>query len=108
MTKVSFYKANGHFSGFEIRGHACLSLDGADVLCAAVSSMTMLVVNTLTEAFGAEVDFTADEKKPSIRVELISAPDKNHDAVQGVIYGFVLQLQDLSEQYPSNLYVEVH
>ncbi|MBQ9976044.1 MAG: ribosomal-processing cysteine protease Prp [Clostridia bacterium] len=108
MTRVSFFKANGQPSGFEIKGHACLSFDTPDVLCAAISGMTMLVANTLTESFGAELDFISDEKKPSIRLEVLSCPEENRNAVAGVLNGFALQLQDLSEQYPSNLYVEVH
>jgi uncharacterized protein YsxB (DUF464 family) len=108
MTKVCFYKADKGFTGFEISGHACLSLDEPDVLCAAISGMTMLVVNTLVECFDAEVDFSSDESKPLIRAKLLSCPDKNRDAVNGVIRGFVLQLQDLAGQYPNNLYVEVN
>ena len=108
MTKVCFYKANKSFTGFELTGHACLSLDAPDVLCAAISGMTMLVINTLTDVFGAEVDLTSDEKKPLIRLDVLSCPSNNKDAVNGVLQGFVLQLQDLSCQYPDNLCVEVH
>ena len=108
MTKVRFYKADKGFTGFEISGHACLSLDTPDVLCAAISGMTMLTVNTLIECFGVEVDFVSDEKKPLIKAELLSCPDKNRDAANGVVQGFVLQLQDFASQYPNNLYVEVN
>ena len=108
MTKVCFYKADNRFSGFELTGHAGLSLDTPDVLCAAVSGMTMLVINTLTDVFGVEADFTSDEKKPLIRLDILSYPDKNRESIEGVLQGFVLQLQDLSCQYPDNLCVEVH
>ena len=108
MTKVCFYKADESYTGFELTGHACLTLDAPDVLCAAISGMTSLVINTLTDVFGAKVDFTSNEKKPLIRLDILSCPSKNRDAVDGVLQGFVLQLQDLSCQYPDNLCVEVH
>ena len=108
MTKVCFYKANKSFTGFELTGHACLALDTPDVLCAAISGMTMLVINTITEVFGVEADFTSDESKPLIRLDILSCPSDKRDAVNGVLQGFVLQLQDLSCQYPDNLCVEVH
>lgn len=108
MTKVCFYKADGIYTGFELTGHACLSLDTPDVLCAAISGMTMLVINTLTDVFGVEADFTSDEKKPLIRLDILSCTKDKRDAVNGILQGFVLQLQDLSCQYPDNLCVEVH
>ena len=108
MTKAHFYKTDSRFTGFKIKGHAGLSFEGADVLCASVSAMTLLVINTVTEVFGCEVDYSENEKEPSISLDVLSYPSENADAVNGVLKGFVLQLEDLSEQYPKNLYVEVH
>ena len=108
MTKAHFYKADSRFTGFKIKGHAGLSLETPDVLCAAVSSMTLLVINTVTDVFGCEVDFKQDEEEPSISLDILSCPSENSGAVDGVLKGFLLQLEDLSEQYPKNLYVEVH
>ena len=107
MTKACFYKADNLFSGFEISGHALLLEDGPDVLCAAVSSMTSLVVNTLTDVFGAELLFKENEALAVISAKVISCPDENRYAVSGVIEGFILQLQDLALQYPDNLNVTV-
>ena len=70
--------------------------------------MTLLVINTVTDVFGCEVDFKQDEEEPSISLDILSCPSDNSGAVNGVLKGFVLQLEDLSEQYPKNLYVEVH
>ena len=108
MTKAHFYKTDSRFTGFKIKGHADLSLDAPDVLCAAVSSMTLLVINTLTDVFGCETDFKQDEEEPSISLDILSCPSENERCVDGILRGFVLQLEDLSEQYPKNLYVEVH
>ena len=85
-----------------------VSIDEPDVLCAAISGMTNLVINTLTDVFSCEVDFKQNEKEPSISLDVLSYPSENSGAVNGVLKGFVLQLEDLSEQYPKNLYVEVH
>ncbi len=108
MTKAHFYKADSRFTGFKIIGHAGISFEGADVLCAAISGMTLLVINTLTDVFECKVDFTQNEKEPSISLDVLSCPVQSSEAVDGVLKGFVLQLEDLSEQYPKNLYIEVH
>ena len=108
MTKAHFYKTDSRFTGFKITGHAGLSLDGADILCAAISGMTLLVINTLTDVFGCDVDISQEEDDARISLDILSCPDRSFDSVNGVLKGFVLQLEDLSRQYPKNLYVEVH
>ena len=108
MTRVCFYETDSGLTGFKIKGHAGFSFGGADVLCAAISGMTLLVINTLTDVFGAEVEFKQDEDEPSISLNILSHPNKNGDVTHGVLKGFVLQLEDLALQYPKNLYVEVH
>ena len=44
MTKVVFYRSCGAFYGFEEQGHTGYGEAGDDVLCAALSAMTMLIM----------------------------------------------------------------
>ena len=46
MTKVVFYKRHGIFYGFHEVGHAGYAEFGEDVVCSALSAMTMLIINT--------------------------------------------------------------
>ncbi len=107
MTRAYFYKSGNTLAGFRISGHAMLSTDTPDVLCAAVSGMTNLVINTLIEVFGVTASVDVDESEPSIKLVLASCPDQNTSAVNGIIQGFLLQLEDLQNQYPENLCVTV-
>ena len=107
MTRACFYKAGKLYSSFEIEGHALLSLDTPDVLCAAISGMTNLVVNTLVEVLSAELDLNIDDRKPSIKAKIVSCPNDSRQALDAIIQGFVLQLQDMEKQYPDNLCVKV-
>ena len=50
MTKVVFYKKNGVFYGFEERDHAGYAEFGEDIVCSAITAMTMLIVNTCETA----------------------------------------------------------
>ena len=45
MTTITFYKSEGFYYGFEEIGHTGYGESGDDVLCAALSSMTMLLIN---------------------------------------------------------------
>ena len=112
MTKIVFYKQNGAFWGFRETGHAGFASAGHDVLCAALSAMSMLVINTLEVAYAADVDYKIDEKTTDITVKCKAALGVNPDekqqyAVQGMIYGYYLQLNDMLEDYYDYLDVDV-
>ncbi len=112
MTKVLFLKKDGVFYGFEESGHACFSEDGNDVLCAAISAMTMLVVNTIEISYATNVDYQIDDKSTTIKVvakgalEKYESDEKKRFAVSGAIAGFFFQLNDLIEDYYDFLEVE--
>ncbi len=107
MTRATFYISDGIYTGFKIEGHALFATSSPDVLCAAVSGMTNLVVNTLCEVFNVTADFKADETVPCIEYHSLTCPDKNIESMSGVIKGFFLQLKDLKDQYPKHLCVTV-
>ena len=112
MTKIVFYKQNGAFYGFRETGHAGFASAGHDVLCAALSAMTMLVINTLEVAYAADVDYKIDEKTTDITVRCKAALGVNPDekqqyAAHGLNYGYYLQLNDMLEDYYDYLDVDV-
>ena len=55
MTKVVFYRSCGTFYGFEEQGHTGYGEAGDDVLCAALSAMTMLIVNAVELAYASDI-----------------------------------------------------
>ena len=57
-----------HFSGFEISGHAGYGTEGNDIVCAAVSSCTMLVCNAVTENFKADAEVKVEENRITLRL----------------------------------------
>ena len=55
MTTITFYKSNGIYYGFEEQGHTGYGESGDDVLCAALSSMTMLIINSIKNKLAREL-----------------------------------------------------
>ena len=51
MTKLTFFKRNGIYYGFEEKGHTGLAEEGNDVLCAALSAMTLLIINAIDGSY---------------------------------------------------------
>ena len=105
MTKVVFYKTDGVYYGFEEQGHTGYAESGEDILCSALSSMTMLIINAIEVSFASDVDYSIDEKTTDIRVIAKAAlpkyekDEKKRFAISGLIQAYFFQLMDLVEDY---------
>ena len=113
MTKIVFYRSGGVFYGFEEQGHTGFGEEGNDILCAALSAMTMLIINTIEVAYASDVDYTVNEGATRISVRSKAAlPEFEEDerkryAVSGLFCSYFYQLNDLLEEYYDFLQVEV-
>ena len=105
MTKIVFFRSGGVFYGFEEQGHAGFGEAGDDILCAAISSMTMFLINTIEVAYASNVDYEIDDGATRIRVQAKAAlpefetDDYKRYAVSGIMMGYYLQLSDMLEEY---------
>lgn len=111
MTAITFFKRNGVYYGFKETGHAGYADAGQDIVCSAISAMTMLVVNTIEVSYATDVEYTIDEDTTDITVKVPSilsddTDDKVRFAVGGLIQGYFLQLMDMLEDYYDYLSVE--
>ena len=112
MTKIIFYPTGGVFYGFEEQGHTGYGEAGDDVLCAALSAMTMLLINAIEVAYASDVEYTIDENTADIRLIAKGAlPEYEENeskrfAVSGLIMAYYYQLNDLIEEYYDYLSVD--
>ena len=113
MTKIVFFRSDGIFYGFEEQGHTGFGEQGDDVLCAALSAMTMLIINSVEIAYASHVDYTIDESTTNIRVMSKAAlPEFEEDelkryAVSGIFLAYYKQIEDLVEEYYDYLDVSI-
>ena len=83
------------------------------MLCAALSAMTMLIINAVEVAYASDVEYTIDEETTNISVICRSAlPEFEEDenkryAVSGLFLAYYYQLNDLLEEYYDFLEVDV-
>ncbi len=103
MIYASFIKKNDRFQSFRISGHSGYAEQGSDIVCAAVSSMAMLVINTATEDFGVPVDLKVDEATATIDFALKDADERGC----ALIAGLKRELSALANDYPKNVRVTV-
>ena len=113
MTKVVFFRHDGIFYGFRETGHTGYGEEGSDVLCAALSAMSMLLINSINVVFDAELDYTVNEGATEIVAQSKSAlpeyesDEKKRYAVAGLFMSYYVQLNDLVEEYYDFLQVDV-
>ena len=112
MTNITFFKRNGVYYGFRETGHSGFADEGHDIICSALSAMTMLIINTVEISYASSVDFTIDEDTTDITVKVPAAlPENERDqkkqyAISGLLQGYFMQLMDLTEEYYDFLSVE--
>lgn len=112
MIKITFYKRDGIYYRFKETGHSGLAESGDDVLCAAISAMTMLIINAVEVTYASDIDYTIDDNTADITVSSLEAlPEHATDeckqfAISGLFEAYFLQLMDLTEEYYDYLSVE--
>ena len=113
MTKIVFFRSGGAYYGFEEQGHADYGEAGDDILCAALSAMTMLIINTIEVAYASDVEYSIDEGAVNIMVRSKAAlaefedDERKRYAVSGIFLSYFYQLNDMLEEYGDYLDVEV-
>ena len=113
MTKIVFFRSGGVFYGFEEQGHTGFAEEGNDILCAALSAMTMLIINTVEVAYASDVEYTIDDETTNVRVRSKAAlvefeeDERKRYAVSGLFLSYFYQLSELREEYYEFLDVEV-
>ena len=113
MTKVVFFKSGDSYWGFEEQGHSGFAASGNDIVCSAISAMTMLVINAIEIAYSSEADYEFDEETTNVRLIARGAlpnhesDEKKRFAISGLIMAYYYQLNDLVEEYYDYLEVDV-
>ena len=105
MIKFTFFKRDGIYYGFEENGHAGYAESGDDIVCSAVSAMTMLIINAIEVAYASDVEYTINEDTTDIKVVArgalpeFEADERKRFAISGLIEAYFLQLNDMLEEY---------
>ena len=103
MTRAVFWEEDGRYIGFDISGHSMRAEAGSDIVCAAVSAMTMLVVNTIREVYGTKAKVFSDTHRAVVSFML----EESDGHSSGLIGSFLTELQAVAQDYPENLSISV-
>jgi uncharacterized protein YsxB (DUF464 family) len=102
MTKIKGIYNNERLIGFDISGHANYSIPGRDIVCAAVSILTINTINSIRELTCMEVETSEDESGMRYHIPL-----KTGTISSALLKSARIGYKSLADQYPDNVsYIE--
>lgn len=101
MINVSLFNKNDCIFGFEVSGHSAESEEDFEgkLVCAAVSSASIMAANTITEIIGVKAQVQTEDGYLKITVS-------NSDKCNNVFEGLKLHLEQLKKQYPDRINIK--
>ncbi|WP_281165062.1 ribosomal-processing cysteine protease Prp [Liquorilactobacillus sicerae] len=103
MIKAAFKYQGQKISGFALRGHAGSGIYGEDIVCAAVSALSINTVNSLQQLTNAHLEIQQDEANGGYLDVTVAEIDQ--DAVQLLLASLRLGLLDIAATYKKYLKV---
>lgn len=98
MTKITFFKKDGLYTGFVAEGHAEYADKGSDIICAAISVLTTNTINALSEITKEEVEYALDEDKGLI---VFNLQTNKSPSSQVLMQALVMGLEGIQNEYGS-------
>ena len=96
MITVTIYKDSGQYSRFTVEGHAGYAQEGFDIICSAVSVLTLNTVNSIEAFTGDSFQAEQDEESGFLSFSL-SSPISPESKL--LLNSLVLGLQNIEEEY---------
>ena len=94
MITVTIYKKSNQYLGFDINGHAGYAEEGSDIICAAVSVLSLNTLNSI-EAF-TEDEFSGEQGDGSLTCTF---PEPLSEKAALLMDSMVLGLTDIQKSY---------
>ena len=106
MTTVSFHLEGSRIVGFTCEGHSGFGPEGADIICAAVTSTVRLVECAVNDVLGLGAAVRVDEASARISLKLPGGLSQTAESTcQTLLTAMMVYLAELREEYPENITV---
>ena len=97
MTTITITKSSdGSYKQIECNGHAGFAQYGEDIVCAAISVLTINTINSVEKFTGDKVRVSQDEEKGILRLEFEGIPSKEAELL---LKSFELGVTSIYDQY---------
>ena len=103
MITVDFFQnEDGALLGFQSEGHADAGEYGYDIVCSAITALTINTVNAIEKLTVAQFEEETDEKGGFLKVILDTGSERNPDA-QLLLKTLLLGITQMADNYPDNI-----
>ncbi|MDN2452375.1 ribosomal-processing cysteine protease Prp [Lactobacillus sp. UCMA15818] len=99
MIKASFIYRKNRLIGFKIKGHAESGEYGQDIVCAAVSTLSISTVNGLEQLAKAKLYVDSDELDGGFMRAQLDDSAIDNEAAQLLLANFKLGISDVATSY---------
>ena len=110
MVRVELYRRRKDqaLAGFRARGHSGYAAHGEDIVCAAISALTTVIVLGLEQRLGLEPSVVVDEASGflSCELDLDALDDSIRVRSQDLLETLSLGLHEIEKEYPKHLIVK--
>ena len=106
MTTITFRTEGDRITGFDSQGHSGYAEEGADIVCAAITSAIRLVDATINDVLGLAASVKVRESDASISFRLPgSLGPTAENTCQALLAGLMVYFAELHDEYPENIEV---
>ena len=106
MTPVTFRMEGDRITGFDSVGHSGYAEEGADIVCAAITSAIRLVEATINDVLGLAASVKVREQDASISLRLPGGLSPTAESTcQTLMAGLMVYFAQLHDEYPENIEV---
>ena len=106
MTTVTFHSEGSRLTGFHVSGHSGYAEEGADIVCAAITSAVRLTECAVNDVLGLGASVKVKERDASITLKLPGGlSESNEELCQTLLASLMVYLSQLQEEYPDYLIV---
>ena len=106
MTTITFRSEGGRIIGFDSQGHSGYAEEGADIVCAAISSTISLVEATINDVLGLAASVKVREEDAFVSLRLPGSLGQTAESTcQALLTGLMLYFTQLHDEYPENIEV---
>ena len=97
MIKITVLKKDNIINKINIEGHSDYGVEGTDIVCSAVSSISITSINAILSIDKKSIK--VEEKDGYLDITIL----KHNDVIDKLIYNMLDLLEDLSLQYKKNI-----
>ena len=105
MTKVVFTRSLGNLVGFNISGHAGFAEENEDIVCSAISAISLTIVNGITEIL--KIDIKCIVKDGFLSGDVHKLSFEEIDRCQVLLETMLLGMKNIEINYSDYIDVEI-